>query len=149
MSKGATEMQTEESGFMSWTDERVNLLKTMWAEGNTASQIAKALDITRNAVIGKAHRLGLSGRPSPIRPPDAPAAPAAPVRAKPKKKEDRKGVGLLELTERMCRWPFGDPRDKDFHFCGKPAIPGRTYCGDHCAKAFQAGSNRRGEARAR
>ncbi len=115
---------------MSWTDEQEEKLKQLWREGKTASQIAEELGgVSRNAVIGKAHRLGLSGRPSPIK-----------VKASRPKK-----VGLLDLTERMCRWPIGDPRQPGFYFCGKQAMPGLPYCAEHAAKAYQT-PQRRGDA---
>ena len=109
---------------MTWTDERVDVLKQLWDEGKTASQIASVLGITRNAVIGKAHRIGVSRRPSPIK------------RRKP-------GVTILELTDRMCKWPIGDPRDNDFRFCGKQSANGLPYCQDHCLQAYQQPSSRR------
>jgi GcrA cell cycle regulator len=109
---------------MTWTDERVDVLKQLWSEGKTASQIASVLGITRNAVIGKAHRIGVSRRPSPIK------------RRKP-------GATILELTDRMCKWPIGDPRDSDFRFCGKQTANGLPYCHDHCSQAYQQPSSRR------
>jgi GcrA cell cycle regulator len=163
---------------MSWTDERINLLKKMWKEGKSAAEIAKTLGkgVTRNAVIGKAHRMGLSGRPSPIKKPapvkkeassapkKAPAAsaplrkPAAPASTKQnpilaKEAEDLKklakdeippggGVSLLELTERMCKWPIGDPKEADFTFCGLGIRVGTPYCPAHAAMAFQTSSRR-------
>ncbi|WFE73329.1 GcrA family cell cycle regulator [Roseinatronobacter sp. S2] len=228
---------------MSWTDERVELLKKMWMEGQSASQIAKELGgVTRNAVIGKVHRLGLSNRtttdaeapPTPQSPPTAnagaqpskpatdttvrrpdpvqapPAAePAAPVvdlaqakaerAARPKPPEPApapepeveratevvttpapynprpiipagqplppqpstdeidpealatvreiektaRKLSLLELTERTCKWPIGDPATDDFWFCGLPVKPGKPYCEAHVAVAFQPMSSRR------
>lgn len=205
---------------MSWTDERVELLKRMWAEGQSASQIAKELGgVTRNAVIGKVHRLGLSNRVGdapareeeaeaapapaaaapqpappretarvvemPVRPasqPEAPrvvterpaAQPAAPVAApvparkaivpagqplppqpsmneispealasvREVEKRARK-LTLMELTERTCKWPIGDPATDDFWFCGLPSLPGKPYCEAHVGVAFQPMSARR------
>lgn len=142
---------------MSWTDKRVQTLETMWRAGKSASEIAETLGgVTRNAVIGKAHRMGLSGRPSPIkkvkeRPVSAPSAtaetPAAPAaapaaRAKPvavSASGKGAGVSILQLTERMCKWPHGDPREADFHFCGQPSKPGMPYCTDHVSVAYQSG----------
>jgi len=113
---------------MGWTDERIEQLRQLWAEGRSASEIAETLGgVTRNAVIGKAHRLGLSGRPSPI------------------KRVPRKGANILALTERMCKWPVGDPRDNDFHFCGKQTSPGVTYCAEHSALAYQPAKKREDE----
>jgi GcrA cell cycle regulator len=191
---------------MSWTDERVDKLKELWAEGMSASQIAKVMGgVTRNAVIGKVHRLGLSNRggplpedaarlvePPPVKPAPAAAAPApepaapaatapaeealpAPARRTPPVIRDAtqprapgaptpeeeaaratlaeiekfaKRVGLLELTERTCKWPIGDPTEEDFAFCGLAAVPGKPYCHYHVAVAFQPMSSRRDRARA-
>ena len=184
---------------MSWTDERVELLKKMWSDGKSASQIAKELGgVTRNAVIGKVHRLGLSNRagatpaPSPAKPAQAerPAAKPAPepkpeprVEPAPKpepepqpivarkpivpagqplppqpsaneispetlasvrevEKKSRK-ISLMELTERTCKWPVGDPATEDFWFCGLPVKPGKPYCEAHVGVAFQPMSSRR------
>ncbi len=107
---------------MAWTEADVELLKKLWAEGLSASEIAKRLDgVTRNAVIGKVHRLGLSGRRSPIARKPKPAP-------KPRRVPGYKGP--------TCQWPLGDPGDPDFGFCGGPAVPGRPYCEEHCAMAY-------------
>jgi GcrA cell cycle regulator len=227
--------------FMSWTDERIDQLKTMWEKGLTASQIAEELGgVSRNAVIGKAHRLGLKSRPSPVKageakpkpakkadapkpvkkaeaevesdaPPFKVDAPTQPVRAAPAPAptpaprpveaaepadddEDagldagadpvvppkpqprivsvgpggflRQGPGdqqapippapprrlvparpsaeiagktsLLDLSDRICRWPMGHPGEPDFHFCGQAVNPGFPYCVEHCGRAYQA-----------
>ena len=205
---------------MSWTDERIDQLKAMWEKGLTASQIADELGgVSRNAVIGKAHRLGLQSRPSPVKPNEAPkkaapvrkpapeaeapkpAAPvqhsapaparpapsvapapaqsaAAPVADAPAPAPQpriisvgpggflRQGPGdqqapippapprrlvpakpspeiagkttLLDLTERICKWPMGHPGEPDFHFCGEAVNPGFPYCVEHCGRAYQA-----------
>ena len=204
---------------MSWTDERIEQLRTMWEKGLTASQIADELGgVSRNAVIGKAHRLGLKSRPSPVKAtekpkpakapapkpaapapraaaPAAPARPAAPAAARPNPgpapeapaapsadaapKPDaprivsigpggfiRQGPGdqqapippapprrlvpakpspeiadktsLLDLNDRICRWPMGHPGEPDFHFCGQAVNPGFPYCVEHCGRAYQA-----------
>ncbi|HEX9857766.1 MAG TPA: GcrA family cell cycle regulator [Paracoccaceae bacterium] len=197
---------------MSWTDERVETLKKMWAEGQSASQIAKELGgVTRNAVIGKVHRLGLSNRvgsnggrddedeapvaprvepakpasaeparaaeprvaPERPAPSAAPAAPSATVTPIPLRKaiipagqplppqpsaneispealasvrevEKRaRRLTLMELTERTCKWPIGDPATDDFWFCGLPSLPGKPYCEAHVGVAFQPMSARR------
>jgi GcrA cell cycle regulator len=201
---------------MSWTDERIDRLKTMWSGGATASQIADELGgVSRNAVIGKAHRLGLDARPSPVkageekekkapapspkaapraessaksapasvpdepegdttRPPrspqrpqpdgiqyrsigpggfvrqgpgdtQAPIPPAPPRRLVPAKPsaEVADKTGLLELNDRICKWPLGHPGEPDFHFCGNPANPGFPYCVQHCGVAYQAQLPRR------
>lgn len=225
---------------MSWTDERVETLKKMWAEGQSASQIAKELGgVTRNAVIGKVHRLGLSNRlgggPVPgaatVATPAAPAAPAspasattagasaaprtAPARARAPVEQDddlapppedaaeddvadddlddvadedeedddipvsparraiipagqplppqpsaneispealakvteveksARKLTLMELTEKTCKWPVGDPATDNFWFCGLPVQPGKPYCEAHVGVAFQPMSARR------
>jgi len=191
---------------MSWTDERVETLKRMWGEGQSASQIAKELGgVTRNAVIGKVHRLGLSNRAGgteeeveapqvaaaappkpeavrpepaapraePPRPAPAQAAPVSNVTPLPIRKaiipagqplppqpslneispealasvrevEKRaRKLTLMELTERTCKWPIGDPATDDFWFCGLPSLPGKPYCEAHVGVAFQPMSARR------
>lgn len=179
---------------MSWTDERVELLKKMWGEGQSASQIAKELGgVTRNAVIGKVHRLGLSNRTGgapaasksaakekPAEKPAADAAPVAdakaqesatptPVMRKPiipagqplppqpsaneispealasvrEVEKKAKKINLMELTERTCKWPIGDPATEDFWFCGLAVQPGKPYCEAHVGVAFQPMSARR------
>ncbi|RFU13424.1 GcrA cell cycle regulator [Rhodobacteraceae bacterium W635] len=192
---------------MSWTDERVELLKKMWGEGQSASQIAKELGgVTRNAVIGKVHRLGLSNRtaatakpaaaetpaksaPKPADPAPAPEPPAeadmaeatpepaeaaaAPSNVTPLRKaivpagqplppqpsaneispealakvseveKHAKRISLMDLTERTCKWPIGDPATDDFYFCGLPVQSGKPYCEAHVGVAFQPMSSRR------
>lgn len=229
---------------MSWTDERIDTLRKMWEAGQTASQIAEELGgVSRNAVIGKAHRLGLQSRPSPVKPNDgtakaaaaAPAAvaPAAPPEPKPApaprapvervappaaaapppppppaprpvvndeiedEDEDEavetpvaparpappilRSVGpggflrqapgeqqapitpapprrlvpakpsadmagkttLLDLNDKICKWPLGHPGEPDFHFCGEKVNPGFPYCVGHCGHAYQAQLPRR------
>ena len=180
---------------MSWTEERIERLKKMWQEGSTASQIADELGgVSRNAVIGKAHRLGLEARPSPVKPgdekekpaaaPERPAAETPTIPAQRKQSGDgmqyrsigpggfvRQGPGdqqapippapprrlvpakpspevadktsLLELNDRICKWPMGHPGEPDFHFCGEQANPGFPYCVAHCGVAYQAQLPRR------
>ncbi len=197
---------------MSWTDERIDRLKTMWENGLTASQIADELGgVSRNAVIGKAHRLGLKSRPSPVKSNDsepkttaapkpkakavekpasprpqaaapversvnpgppitlpptppradipkivsigpggfmrqgpgdqqAPIPPAPPRRLVPAKPspEIADKTSLLDLSDRVCRWPMGHPGEPDFHFCGEAVNPGFPYCVEHCGRAYQA-----------
>lgn len=182
---------------MSWTDERVEMLKKMWGEGQSASQIAKELGgVTRNAVIGKVHRLGLSNRATsttkaepkakpapkteaktkatakPAEPASQAAEPAVP-RTIPARKQiipagqplppqpsaneispealakvseiekKAKRLTLMELTERTCKWPVGDPATEDFWFCGLPVQQGKPYCEAHVGVAFQPMSSRR------
>jgi GcrA cell cycle regulator len=163
---------------MSWTDERIELLKAHWEAGMTASQIAEALGegVSRNAVIGKAHRLGLEPRPSPVKVSEAveavlgavaaaaeglidgvvgalaaapaKAPPKRPVRAAPPAKPAKPvRTTLLDLSEKVCKWPIGHPGETDFHFCGKPAQASFPYCTDHCAIAYQAQLPRRDRSR--
>ena len=119
---GNAEYQPREVDTMIWTDEQITILKIMWGNGKTASEIAQTIGsgVTRNSVIGKSHRLGLSGRPSPIR------------------NSTSCDLKLSMLTERMCRWPFGDPKKTGFHFCGRPSEFPVPYCAEHRALAYQA-----------
>jgi GcrA cell cycle regulator len=153
---------------MGWTDERVALLKKLWAEGLSASQIAKLLTgVTRNAVIGKVHRLGLAGRATPSRPakrpvrvarprPAVPASPAAP-RLRPAAPavyqaeapvleplvlDTGATATVLTLNDRMCKWPIGDPADNTFAFCGRAACSG-PYCAEHNRVAYQPSAQRK------
>ncbi len=186
---------------MSWTDERVETLKKMWGDGQSASQIAKELGgVTRNAVIGKVHRLGLSNRATPsggakataekkatkpaaapkpkaetpkptsIKPAadDAPEPPMSaarraiipagqPLPPQPSLNEispealakvnevekTAKRLSLMELTEKTCKWPVGDPATDDFWFCGLNVQQGKPYCEAHVGVAFQPMSSRR------
>lgn len=137
---------------MSWTDERVELLKKLWAEGLSCSQIAGELGgVTRNAVIGKVTRLKLNGRSVNSRameskkslgqiriaPKPKPVSPLASFPTAPLPKEDptpAKLVSLLDLTESSCRWPYGDPVQG---FCGCTKVIGLPYCIDHARRAFR------------
>ena len=138
---------------MSWTDERVALLKRLWGEGKTAAEIAKALGgVTRNAVIGKAHRLKLSNRISPIQqnerkedrvPEMKKQLKVKAVLANKPANTSFKGLKMIELKERMCRWPMGDPKDADFRCCGESSVPGMPYCPDHARMAYQTATKAR------
>jgi GcrA cell cycle regulator len=146
---------------MGWTDERVEMLKKLWQDGLSASQIAKQLGgVTRNAVIGKVHRLGLSGRAAPSKPartvfkaprPARPvaAAPSAPRRiAEPvavqqpqpapvRYVDESPGMAtVLTLGAHMCKWPIGDPSLDSFTFCGRRSGEG-PYCHEHSQIAYQ------------
>ena len=145
---------------MSWTDDRVALLKKLWGEGKTAAEIAGELGgVTRNAVIGKAHRLKLSNRVSPIQQNKKQPAPAnksvAPEAQASKKVEakvaaanmalspsasavGKKTVPLMDLKPSMCRWPIGDPQEENFGFCGGDIVTGLPYCSEHAKMAYQA-----------
>lgn len=136
---------------MVWTDERIEELKSLWADGLTTGEIGKRLGVSKNAVVGKAHRLGLKGRPSPIKRAGTPATAAAPGTpakpAKPKPAEAKqppaKIRSVVDLSAHTCRWPIGDPREPGFHFCGAPSLPGKPYCAEHSAIAY-VGSNKGG-----
>jgi len=146
---------------MGWTDERVEMLKKLWLDGLSASQIAKQLGgVTRNAVIGKVHRLGLSGRATPSQPqrtvfkaPRAPrpavaAAPAprraiepsalpAPQAIQPYISEEPGTATVLTLGAHMCKWPIGDPSSDGFTFCGRRSEREGPYCTEHARVAYQ------------
>jgi len=123
---------------MEWTEARVAQLKALWEEGRSASQIAEILgDVTRNAVIGKAHRLGLKARPSPIRRQPSAATTAPRARRVPTPTIAK----ATRVTDRQCHWPIGHPREPGFHFCGEPAIAERPYCAHHCAVAYRRSDN--------
>jgi GcrA cell cycle regulator len=132
---------------MSWTDDRVALLKKMWVEGRTAAEIAKELGgVTRNAVIGKAHRLKLSNRVSPIQQNKKPVIAKVPEKKAEKiviHDNNEPGISLLDLKSGACRWPKGDPREENFGFCGCTAIPGLPYCPTHAKIAYQAATRNR------
>jgi GcrA cell cycle regulator len=138
---------------MSWTNERVALLRKLWGEGKTAAEIANALGgVTRNAVIGKAHRLKLSNRVSPIQqnlktpePANISRKEIKPVVAKKVAVTVAKSlnVKMTDLKPRMCRWPKGDPRDADFSFCGAESADGLPYCEAHAKAAYQAPNRNR------
>jgi GcrA cell cycle regulator len=145
---------------MGWTDERVETLKKLWLDGLSASQIAKQLGgVTRNAVIGKVHRLGLSGRATPSQPqrpifktPRAPrpAVAAAPAPRRPIEPvmpsaqptpayypEEPGSATVLTLGAHMCKWPIGDPSSDAFTFCGRRSDREGPYCMDHARVAYQ------------
>lgn len=137
---------------MSWNEANVELLKKLWDEGLSASQIARTIGgITRNAVIGKIHRLGLAGRAVPHRErvtqtrartyrpfvETAQALPAAPIKEpEPVTLENGDRHSILTIRDGLCRWPFGDPREHSFHFCGHETLALSTYCLAHSRKAY-------------
>lgn len=144
---------------MAWTDERVEMLKKLWAEGLSAAQIAgKIGGVTRNAVIGKVHRLGLSGRATPAKPQRgcAPSYAAREASSQPvERRSEPKSVipepefmaplvldtgdctTVATIQKNMCKWPIGDPARDDFHFCGQSTLSGKSYCAYHAHMAFQ------------
>lgn len=154
---------------MGWTDERVETLKKLWLDGLSASQIAKQLGggVTRNAVIGKVHRLGLSGRAAPSKPartvvrvarprpspapvaprrPSVPAVAAAPAPTVVARREEPGSATVLTLGVHMCKWPIGDPSSRDFTFCGRGTDG--TYCAEHARVAYQPVQKKTGRSQA-
>ncbi|MGB0747970.1 MAG: GcrA family cell cycle regulator [Magnetospiraceae bacterium] len=121
---------------MDWTEERIETLKELWTDGLPAGEIGRRLGVTKNAVVGKVHRLGLPKRPSPIKG-AASAGSSTPAPAPKKKPAPVKTlIDLAALKPGMCCWPIGDPGAPDFHFCGGRAISGKPYCEEHCARAY-------------
>ena len=116
-----------------WNDEKISRLKKLWTEGLTTGEIGKRLGVSKNAVVGKAHRLGLKGRPSPIK--------RQMGTSEAKKHAEVKVYTLTDLSSQTCRWPIGDPKHENFRFCGKPVAAARPYCPEHCAAAY-VGSNK-------
>ncbi len=114
---------------MTWTTEKIKQLKKLWSKGKSTVEIGRELGISKNAVVGKVHRLELNARPSPIKKTTAPK----PVKKKIKKEGN---VSLLDLKLNSCRWPIGEPKDADFHFCGKDTVTGKPYCSEHCKLAY-------------
>jgi GcrA cell cycle regulator len=146
---------------MGWTDERVEVLKKLWLDGHSASQIAKQLGgVTRNAVIGKVHRLGLSGRATPSQPARSTFKAPRPARPAPSSPNIQRRVAerhvaaapavrtepyvespgtatVLTLGAHMCKWPIGDPATDEFTFCGRRASDDGPYCVEHARLAYQ------------
>jgi GcrA cell cycle regulator len=140
---------------MSWNDENVSRLRELWDQGLPTAQIGKLLGFTKNAVVGKAHRIGLERRPSPIRrtaiKPDRKKA-RSPVMPKlnfessavvekvfsPQIKTFQPSIKNIftASTKRGCEWPEGHPDESSFHFCNKERFEDKPYCLDHCAVAY-------------
>jgi len=99
-----------------WTQELIEQLSVLWAEGHSTAEIGRRLNISKNAVVGKAHRLQLTPRPSPLKRPPT-----------------RRVVGV---TAPSCSWPQGHPGEQGFRFCGKKPMPGKPYCAEHAALAY-------------
>ena len=118
-----------------WTDERLEELKKLWAKGLSISQIGEALGVSRNAIAGKAHRMGLPKRPSPISKPKAEKPKVVPV----VEEQDlplRLELRQLVWSRSKCCWPTGDPKKNGFVFCGDTVVPGKPYCLPHCKEAY-------------
>jgi GcrA cell cycle regulator len=126
-----------------WTPERIKVLIALWEEGLPTSEIGRRLGVTKNAVVGKVHRLGLKKRQSPIRQsvttsaqPKKPKKVVAPTPVVTATLPSGDVVRLEELTAAMCCWPEGEPGTPEFHFCGKSAVQDKPYCEEHCARAY-------------
>ena len=118
-----------------WTDERLEELKKLWAQGLSISQIGEALGVSRNAIAGKAHRMGLPKRPSPISKPKTEKPKVEPV----VEEQDlplRLELRQLVWSRSKCCWPTGDPKKNGFVFCGDTVVPGKPYCLPHCKEAY-------------
>ncbi len=156
---------------MDWTQERITELTRFWNDGLSTAEIGKLLGITKNAVVGKAHRLRLASRPSPIRrmavrpltprvprEPRVSSMPALPQTAamsstrnlmpapQPAPIKARVETPVLQLSNQRCMWPVGHPGEAEFHFCGERSLVGKPYCATHCAVAYVKTKPRTGEA---
>ena len=121
-----------------WTEERLEQLRKLWDEGLSISQIGDALGVSRNAIAGKAHRMGLPKRPSPIS--KSATEAKKPAKAKPPAEPANLPLRLelrkLSWSRSKCCWPTGDPKKTGFSFCGGPIVPGKPYCLAHCGEAY-------------
>lgn len=118
---------------MAWTAEKIKQLKKLWLKGKSTVEIGKELGISKNAVVGKVHRLELAARPSPIKREVKKSVPKQRVIKKDLKPQN---ITLMDLKLNSCRWPIGDPKDDDFHFCGADSVTGKPYCAEHCKLAY-------------
>jgi len=148
-----------------WTDERVETLKQMWADGASSATIGREIGVSRNAVLGKVHRLGINNMrpkpaPKPPKPPKLPKAvngaaklelntfnPQRGVRRAPTFPQEqpapkRQCCTFWQLTPRRCRWPFGEVGTADFHFCGAKSVKGLPYCAEHARMAYRPAERR-------
>lgn len=159
---------------MEWTAKSIDLLRGLWAEGHSTAEIGRRMGVTKNAIVGKAHRLDLPARPSPIRKQESSGAQAAP-RRKPVREEPPAAAGrplprpqqaspppaandppgpaasaqvrhFPRASLRSCCWPIGEPGQREFRFCAAEAAPGRPYCDAHVAIAYVRVRDRRSDA---
>ncbi len=124
---------------MAWTEAQIADLKRLWTAGHSTSRIGTVLGVSKNAVIGKAHRLKLPARPSPIRHSSASKKPKPAPLPKQVRKIQRWPIFKPARSRDgapSCLWPIGDPGEADFHFCGGKTVPSRPYCPVHCARAY-------------
>ena len=143
------------SNGMDWNDQAISTLRALWTDGHSTAEIGRRMGITKNAVIGKVHRLKLSGRPSPIgtrpraprvkcvmrgQPTLSPAFRPAPVVAAPRTSTTLTRPvtppSIVLPTRGACQWPVGEPRAPGFRLCDAPALCGRPYCETHCRTAY-------------
>lgn len=118
-----------------WTPERVEHLRKLWDEGLTTAEIGKHIGVSKNAVVGKAHRLELPSRPSPIRR-GITRRPSRSVRKPSTTPKTQPRTLPISRSGRRCQWPIGHPGEPDFHFCGEPAVEAKPYCAKHYAMAY-------------
>ncbi len=123
-----------------WTPERVAEVTRLWNEGLTTAEIGKRIGVSKNAVVGKAHRLGLPPRPSPIKRGKRPRA--RPPATMPRTAARPRPAPVFAVGNAACKWPIGHPGDPGFRFCGDPALVGKPYCQDHYLKAYIQGKPR-------
>ena len=158
---------------MDWTDEFIDRLRALWREGHSTAEIGRRLGISKNAVVGKAHRLALDARPSPIRrsapgqapkretarrvtgptlPPMAAVAPVervVPLAVAPlavPQPPVLRAVGRSSGRLVACCWPIGEPGTQSFRFCDDESLPGKPYCSAHAAVAYVKVRDRRDDA---
>ncbi|HYM30686.1 MAG TPA: GcrA family cell cycle regulator [Candidatus Cybelea sp.] len=121
-----------------WTETRIEQLSALWKEGLSTAEIGRKLGISKNAVVGKAHRLHLPARPSPIKNPPVRIAVKTIPQSQPQQPAPMKVLSMPK-SGAACQWPLGHPGQPGFHFCGKIAVPGKPYCSEHAAKAYVSG----------
>ena len=129
-----------------WTQEQIDKATELWLEGKSASFISTKVGKTRNAVIGKLHRIGVKRTDSKSKTAVSNKDQNATVLSEEKLKEEQK-ITLLALTEKTCRWPIGDPSTKNFWFCGKPVQLGKRYCTEHTDIALQSNPTKKDKSR--
>ncbi|MCE2518086.1 MAG: global cell cycle regulator GcrA-like protein [Alphaproteobacteria bacterium] len=125
---------------LQWTEDRLKKLKTLWEKGLSISQIGEELGVSRNAIAGKVHRLGLPKRQSPIsgKSQSKPAAAPKPKVevAEPENLPLKLALRNINWSRSRCSWPIGDPKTTAFKFCGDEVVVGKPYCNDHCFEAY-------------
>ncbi len=159
---------TDERPANDWNEDRIGTLRHLWDEGYSTNEIGQRMGISKNAVVGKAHRLKLKTRPSPFRckrdraptllgqvgtpcatsapsyPEGSPAAPASPVSVGPSSHQEETMSHRVSMLapDRPCCWPIGEPGTRSFRYCDDVAIAGRPYCDEHAKLAYQRRAKR-------